>query len=259
MRPRVVFLTPSLGMGGAERWVVEMCRSLRQCDVAGVWPIAPANHPDLVAEVRAMGVPIIVAGERISGDVIISWGVPEPRKMVGPTHMPIIAVAHSGPWPEAPADFFETQAWQANHLVAVSEYAATAFPKRYQPHVNVIYNGLPKERVAVKQGGDVWRERWGVRPGQKVVLQLGRLSAEKRPEKLLSAARFLSDEWVVAFVGDGVLRDDDGEVGAQVRTPSELHRAGPGRGRHLRGGGRGVSPVGSGGDAAGDDRSLAGR
>ena len=88
MKPKVLFLVPGLGLGGAERWVVDLCRHLREFEIAGVWPITRTCHADVVADLRKLGVWIIVPGERIEADIIVTWGVPDPRKCIGPTNRP---------------------------------------------------------------------------------------------------------------------------------------------------------------------------
>lgn len=201
---RLFFMTPSLGLGGAERWIVEMCRVLADFEVVGVWPLHRDAHPDILADLRAMKVPITLPGEKVDADVIISWGIPYPRKYIGPTRTPLVVVSH-GVWPEAPEDFFDSQAYEATHITAVSQAAARAFREKYP--VSVLYNGVPKQRVAVVEDPEVWRTRWRLEPHEKVVLQIGRLSREKKPDRLLEAARWLPADWVPVFCGDGVMKD----------------------------------------------------
>jgi len=205
-KPKILFMTPGLSAGGAEFWVVEMCRHLQMFGVAGVWQVAGTCHPEMIAQLRASGIPIIETGGKVDCDVVIAWGVPDPRKRIGPTPLPLISVSH-GEWPAAPVGYFEDQAWQATHLVAVSRAAAEAFGQRFRAKATVIYNGVDPARLVPRKPAGHFREAWGVSDGHKVVVQVGRLEYEKRPDRLLDAADHLPDDWEVVFVGDGSQRD----------------------------------------------------
>ncbi len=205
-KPRILFLTPGLSSGGAEFWVVEMCRHLKRFEAAGVWPVSKTCKPEPIAELRELGVPIIVAGENLDCDLVVSWGVPDPRKRIGPTTLPLVTVCH-GVWPEAPEGYFDDQAWQSTHVTAVSESAKEAYSPRYRQHATVLYNGVDPDRLAPKRPPDYYRNEWGIEEGRKLAVQVGRLEQEKRPDRLLDAAKHLSEGWDIAFVGDGSLRD----------------------------------------------------
>ena len=218
---RLFFLTPGLELGGAERWIVEMCRVLSDFEIAGVWPLNNHAHPDILADLRALKVPIILPGERVDCDAIISWGIPYPRKYVGPTCKPLVVVSH-GAWPDAPADFFASQAWEATHIAAVSKAAAAGFDAKHD--VRVLYNGVPVERIQPTEPEGYWRQRWRIEPDEKVVLQVGRISHEKRPDRLLQIVQSLPIDWVPVFCGRAIDSHQKEFLGSLVETAKTMGR-----------------------------------
>ncbi len=97
---RVAFLTPSLHIGGAERWILSLARNFERARPAGVVLCAPHYHPDVLEQaarlmpvyvVRKLGDPgetrRLLQRACADADVLITWGVPRlevvTRNLVG--------------------------------------------------------------------------------------------------------------------------------------------------------------------------------
>ena len=212
MRPRVVFFTPGLSIGGAERWVVSLCKHIAGCDVAGIYVAGGSYHASVVAEVRRLGVTLLVPSEEFHCHAIVTWGIPNVRRFTGKTTLPIVEVSHSSSAFPSQVELLAQSAPQATHHVAVSESAVSGFPQSYRNRVTVIENGVDEDRLAVRRD---LRTEWGLSPGHKVALFLGRFAPEKGPDVFLDAVRHLPREWVAVMVGSGELDD---ALQAQART-----------------------------------------
>lgn len=205
---KVVFVTPGLGLGGAERWILTLCQYLpEEIEVAGIYVCHRQYHPFMVREARKLGVPLLVPTERVNCNAVITWGVPNVRQILGPTTVPIIEVSHNTPMLKEQVPYLHQACWNATHWVAVSDAAKESFPGNYRNRVAVIENGVDLERCRSGRGPN-YRALWGVADDEYVVLQLGRLDIAKAPYRLIEAARYLPSNWVPVFVGDGPLRDE---------------------------------------------------
>tara|TARA_R100000808_G_scaffold8956_2_gene24948 strand:+ start:9673 stop:10683 length:1011 start_codon:yes stop_codon:yes gene_type:complete len=200
MKPKAILVTPSLGMGGAEWWMLTLMKYLRAVEVAGIVCTCHNYNAVIVRELRKLKVPILLPTEAVECDVIIGWGGVNIRRMAGPIDIPIVEVAQGAD----PGVVYDS-AWTATHLAAVSEAAKVMYPLGLRQKVTVIENGSDEDRVS-KATQDL-REEWGVKPSERVVAQVGRLVDVKRPEMLIKALKHLPENWIAVFAGDGPLRD----------------------------------------------------
>jgi len=118
-------------------------------------------------------------------------------------------------------------AFRCTPVVAVSDFVAGSVSRRLgylRAQVEVIHNGVPMGAIArgePKKNRREYREKLDLPPNVRVVVQVGRLTAQKGQLHTLEAAALLRDErdllWV--FVGDGPLRSrletKRGELGLQ--------------------------------------------
>jgi len=199
---KVAFLTPSLHVGGAERWIVSLARNFRRCKPVGCFLFGNFFHPKMMAECRRT-MPVLLPGEEVRADVFISWGLARLPEVARHVQVPVVDVSHSdGRW-SSQTTMVRRSCLGASHLAAVSQAAATAFPKILQDRVTVIPNGVEPERVKPRRGRSKQRADWGIPPDRKVALFLGRFAEVKGPERLLAAAEHLPRQWVIGFVGHG--------------------------------------------------------
>lgn len=225
-RPRVVFLTPSLGMGGAERVILSQCRyfSTFGVDVAGVWlhENGPAWGPFL-DELQELQIPVYSTEKRTEdsmrrsatlvesltaamqdADIAISWGLPDAADLLAAAGWtgPHVVVAHGpGPWAERQ---MAVVAPKATHFAAVSRPAVTAFPERYRSQVRVLWNGAETDRIAATVGKDQQRTRWGVLRHETLLGYIGRFSFNKHPEACARAVSELPTNYHALMIGDGI-------------------------------------------------------
>lgn len=186
-RIRVGFITPNLNCGGAERWILSLCKHLPRdrIDVVGIFAngdgtLAPQARQ--ITELYRMS-----AHTRIEEahpmlhrcDVLLVWGVGNLNEIAWNYSGRVVAVSHGAP--ELPWASLNGQLMQpyATHLAAVSEDAARIFTDG-RP-VEVIHNGAEADRAAPRRGRQRTREVLGLPADALVAYYGGRLSPEKRP------------------------------------------------------------------------------
>ena len=205
-RPSVLFCSPGMAIGGAEQWVVTLAKHFRRLRPLGCFVTSPIYSPLLIQQANAIGFPFLSVP--VTCDVILTWGISTIRKYLGPTMTPIVEVAHSCPNLPTSKAHLEQACCQATHLAAVSEAAKRSYPAEWQSLVQVVENGVDRTRLEPKNGAI---EKRGT-----TVVQVGRLSPEKRPQKLVEAAAHLPKSWTVIFVGDGPLLNECVELANKV-------------------------------------------
>lgn len=205
-KPGVMFVSPGLCVGGAEWWMLALAKYMDRLRCCGFLIAGDMVEPLMVNECRSRGIDFVISGEHVDCSVILSWGTSNVRKLVGPTTVPIVEVAHCCAAFNTAIEYMESAAWQANYLTAVSEAAKSAYPLRMRDQVKVIENGADPERVELVKGGQHYRERWGVEG--KIVAYVGRLYPGKGARRLIRASRYLPKGWTTALVGNGPLRDE---------------------------------------------------
>ena len=234
---QVAFLTPTMGLGGAERWIVSLCRAWanrKRVDVRAVSLTAGAQTWEpFCVDLEAMGVPVLGsrtlhedgpnaarAIARLPGaadalraatqgvDVLIHWGVPFAADLIrlAGYRGPSISVSHgSGQWT---LDMTTQAASGSSHFAAVSVPSMRAQPQHVQDRTEVLWNGVDLDRVSVITPRDKMRSQWGVEGDDIVIGYVGRLSDEKNPMAIADAWRGLRGELdgkrvVPVWIGDG--------------------------------------------------------
>ena len=200
---RVGFATPSLGRGGAERWVLTLCKAFSKAiTVPGIitWDIEGALAPEARGYARLFW-PHESEEFFSLCDVVIAWGLYQLPQVKGIESFQgkIIACSHGA---SRQAFHRKTNADMASIpgciMTAVSDAAALSFPDGSD--VTVIPNGVEVERCTPRKGREKTRELLGIPDDAKVALFFGRLGTEKRP-LLLAEAVLQSDEWWGVFCG----------------------------------------------------------
>lgn len=225
-RLKVVFLSPGFFHGGAERWILSLCRWLKH-DVLGVVVEDPSQiDPSMRRDLRQMA-PLLPSSPRYepeikavtnSADVVIAWGISDVSRHLRGSTAPVVWVNHcSGPMA---TPLIKACRNRVNHWVGVAEICRTSFPADLAPRMTVIHNGADIERTTPILGRAATRAKWGLRDDQIAIGYVGRLSPEKRPEAVAEAVACLPSNYVAVLVGGG--RDE-------VNTRAKCERIAPGR------------------------------
>jgi len=232
MKPvKVGFLTPSLMMGGAERWILSLARN---CDPTRIqWTGTVlcewAHSSPKLAEELARYMPIYAGPdyntpttqtethiERFLPDasvpigrlatcseVIISWGTYHLDKMlynyITGSRLRSVSVSHC----EGPAQELAPYEAGATHFVAVCDVAKQIYSPNTQKKCEVIHNGADVHRITPTVPREVVRTSWGFKPTDVLIGYLGRLSPEKNPIAVAKGVKQLPSNYHAVFVGEG--------------------------------------------------------
>ena len=232
---RVAFLTPSLHIGGAERWILSLARNFQSIQPTGVVVCSPHHHPTMLEEAARL-MPVYLtrkygnAAETrrllkracITADVLITWGVPRLGVVTRDLPLPVIDVSHSdGAW-EQQTKMVRRAASGADFHVAVSRCALNAFPEDIRSRAKVIYNGAEVDRVAPRR---VRSAKCGSR-NEKTALFLGRFEKVKGFDRLFEAAQHLPSNWQIVAHGHGSLQTKFRNPHSAIRIEPPLSRVG---------------------------------
>lgn len=234
---RVAFLTPTLGLGGAERWILSLCAAWKGRSRVAVDGIAltvgAQSWEPFCTDAEQMGVPVLAsrvlhsdqpnAGRGITrlpsaddalrqatadADVVIHWGIPSVKALLENVGWkgPSVSVSHgSGQWT---LDMTTQAASGSTHFAAVSRPSMLAQPKHVRERTKILWNGVDPSRVKVTLPRDAMRSTWGLRDDDIAIGYVGRLSDEKRPMAIAHAWMGLGGKIdgrrvVPLWIGDG--------------------------------------------------------
>jgi glycosyltransferase involved in cell wall biosynthesis len=231
-RPKIGWLTPFAPMGGAERHLCDLIRHTRnRLDWIGACVLNKAHVNDaMLDEIRTL-VPVYTEPGPVvlNSELILTWSAAHLGRFVprGADAPLLILISHSdGSDPYTPLVLAQGER-DIDHYVAVSANALDAIPAHRRRDAVVISNGVDPARVAVTIDREEVRRSWGIRPGQKVVGYLGRMSIEQKdPGALARAVAWLPEEWVGVGIGDGIgMGDDYGRIRKNARrlAPGRVH------------------------------------
>lgn len=204
---RVGFLSPGFGLGGAERWILALCRNFSPDVVVSVIVIESVNHVnhDLLAKLpRATRV--LYGNEHIQDaldvcDVCISWGSPYMLQHTKGHRTPVVAVAHGASMENDYSKniMFAAQEAGVKHFAGVNEACRAVFPAGVLPRI--IANGAEPERVVPTLSRAVARKILGIRSGEQLLLYAGRIMPDKMVARLPYVAKELGSSWQLRMVG----------------------------------------------------------
>jgi glycosyltransferase involved in cell wall biosynthesis len=214
---RVSYITPTMGMGGAERWILALCKAWSDGTEVAVKCIALTSggqswEPFCREAVRA-GVPVYGstqlhpsqpnAAEFIQRfddakeplrrattdvDVVLHWGIHsigDLLRSVGYSG-PSVSVSHGSLAATRP--LLEAAASGSTHFAAVSQKAAEAYPEHLWPRVETLWNGCEVDRIVPTRSRDLVRAEWGCDPNDLLIGHVGRLAFDKNPLAVAHAA-----------------------------------------------------------------------
>lgn len=210
-KPKVAIITPSLGMGGAERWVITLAKFFNKLDPYLILNLSGQSDPILLEEVPSRTK--IISGLYLSSDniinvlreadAIISWCFNLDLRLKDKLKCPTIDVSHSDPTWENHKSLIEYTEKSSKYHVGVSKVAASAYKKN---NSDVIYNGIDTERLKEVKGRIEQRKEWGCE-NDKIVIFLSRLSEEKNPKILLDCSDLFDESWKFLFVNTGSIKN----------------------------------------------------
>lgn len=252
---RVAFLTPSLGQGGAERWIVDLCRHLPACDVdvrsawlidggqswqpvidelvslgVGVYggPNLMLGRPNAVSGINRIGPHLASLSAALTDvDIAITWGLPGIQDLMRGSGFTGLVIVVSHGEADDTAGLLRGSMAGATHFAAVSTAARSAFQKQIQPQVKVIWNGCNTDRLQLIQGRAVQRSLWGLADDEIAIGYLGRLHNDKRPLVAVQAAAVCGPKFRPVLIGEGlhqveILREARRIVGDRLIAPGPI-------------------------------------
>ena len=211
MKPKIAFITPALGLGGAERWILTLCKYFKNVDVKKIINLSGKNDEKLLKEASKYTnvlsdnfflKPELIKKELENIDVVISWGYTASLNLSKECKCISIDVAHSDPSWNNHKNLTSITEKKSKYHVGVSKTAASSFSKNIES--KVIYNGIDVERIKPNIDREKQRDIWGVK-NKKVVFFSGRLSDEKNPFALIDAVKYFNDDWIFVFISNGQL------------------------------------------------------
>ena len=232
---KAAMVTPNLSLGGAERWLVDLITHTaanQQIKWTGVAVSSFGGLDRRLAQELYGKVPIFANKRAVKvenplpfdwssvdrptspdfretvkqaccgADVVVTWGNPHLGFWFENVRAPVICCSHTT-LKESPLQPISG----VHALAAVSEAAMTYFDGRMGGVLltrRVIYNGVNPNRVSMRYRKEETLCKWGLQPGTRLVGFLGRQSPEKNPQAAADACRELPEEYVAAYVGNGI-------------------------------------------------------
>ena len=209
---RVGLWSHCLGLGGAEVWQLALARGVDPDVVAwmGAAVIDDRRHANSRMD-RELGsiMPVgygLEAAKALaeSCDVIVSWAVTDVSTLKAGLEYPpsVVMACHfpsESPW--GPGTDFLLRG--VDRFVAVSELAVASTPSSIRDRLEVIWNAVDPDRLAIGRDRATMRGSWNVPTGAPVAGYIGRLAPEKDPDAMLRLATELPEPWHVVIVGEG--------------------------------------------------------
>jgi glycosyltransferase involved in cell wall biosynthesis len=215
-KPKVALITPSLGMGGAERWIVTLARFFKRLDPYLILNLSGQSDSILLDEIpnttkvisSFYSNPKKIIDVLSDADAVISWCFNLNISLKNNLKCPTIDVSHSDPSWNDHSWLIEQTSERSKYHVGVSKVAASAFKKNDS---TVIYNGIDTERLKEFKGRIKQREEWYCE-NKKVVIFLSRLSEEKNPRILIECSELFDESWKFLFVDVGSLKKEFNKI-----------------------------------------------
>ena len=213
MKPKIAFITPALGLGGAERWILTLTKYFKNVDVKKIINLSGRSDKNLLTEACSLTDVVIknfnnnqeeLENELKDIDVVISWAYTLDFDIKNNKKYISIDVAHSDPSWENQKNLTLLTEEKSKYHVGVSKTAASSFSEKIKP--KIIYNGIDTQRIKPTIKRSDQRKIWDVE-NKKVVFFSGRLSQEKNPLALVSSINYFDDSWIFIFISNGIMLD----------------------------------------------------
>jgi len=206
---RVGFFSPSLMLGGAERWIVSLATGLNPeyFDPLAIAIQEPNDVHPIVANRLENRVPILHGPTHFAdlasrAEVIIAWGGCDISATANYSCKIVYVSQGQCAWTH---NVIRRALPYATHHVAVSKAASMAFPDRSK--VKIIYNAVDESRCECRTPREIQRRQWSVLPHEKLIGYVGRPSDEKNPLACVHAARVMGPPYRPLLCGGGPYTD----------------------------------------------------
>lgn len=214
----VALLSPSLGTGGAERWMATLVHSTDPRRVRWVGLLATPGAPvdeRMHRELRAL-LPIVSLDQPATpadadvrefrlpaairaADVLVSWGIGDLAPFLGAFDGLVVHVSHAS----GIFGVHDTPAAPTLRNVAVSRRALSSIHPSSRAAATVLYNGVDSRRCRPVRSRAEVRARWGLGARDVAIGFVGRFDWRKDPLAAARAIATLGPRYVPVYVGAG--------------------------------------------------------
>ncbi len=224
-KTRVGLIAPCVGVGGADALMLGLVQHAFNIEFTGLAvtrDVQPFQY-EWMKKMVGNKLPLHVSKEFYSGltneitrhksvgdciyhacknaDVIMTWSVHELMDNWPNLDIPVITYSQNMD------DYSKEVAIKnmpiAHYFAACSKMSADVYPEEVRKDVYIMYNAIDPARVAPRKGRETQRKVWMIKEENKVLLFMGRLVKEKRPQSLIQAICNLPEEWVGVYCGLG--------------------------------------------------------
>lgn len=205
----VVIWVPVLHVGGADQWVVSLCKYFARRKVRPLAVVVRDRRevdPLMVARMPS-DVPLLFGQQAFApsaehADAVVSWGLPDlPMLSKGIRgKKPVFHVLHH------PSDYKRPDLLFTKDVGIRQVAVCPGFAE--QLGIECVENGADVDRVLPLGDRDMERERLGLKASDKVILYVGRFSKEKNVPGLIDAFRLLPKNYHLILAGPHIHRPD---------------------------------------------------
>lgn len=199
-KARVGIISPSLILGGANRWNIMMMQHLdwrTKLECAGFLYMFKADAEflaEMPSHVRVFQRDQME--EFLSGvDIVLIWGIYD-LSFLRSYHGKVIYVAHA-------VEKFGDWVRVATHYTAVSQFAALSYPEDLRSKVSIQYNGISSQHCEIKQSREQVRQQWGLGNEEIAVGFVAKPVWTKHPLAIPIAVSALGKPFRAVMVGGG--------------------------------------------------------
>jgi len=222
---RVGFLTPSLLLGGAERWLLALAQECDREAISWVGTALLHGAPSDSRLCRALCGRMPIYGGPVRGDgphdrtyvtrlrtaqraidliaeraqVIIAWGLSNLTAVLPRFPGRVVLVAHGSDAASRAA--MRASEPRATDFAAVSEPSKASFSDHARSQAVILHNGVDVARCAPTMGRQAQRALWGCSQQHTLIGHVGRLGREKCPHAAAWAAHHLGGDCRAVYVG----------------------------------------------------------
>lgn len=196
---KVAFLSPSMNLGGAERWIISLCRNFDPFRMVAHYVLVKDSKyssdlmkswlPKHVRLLDADRLPEVM--EQV--DFLISWGCLDLPQRVKGFAARVIDVQHGTLGFSNQKEFAAAGVKSGAHLACVHETCLLNFEEKDRERVTVIQNGADEDRLIPN--------RPPTKDRPKTVLFIGRYDSVKNLDGLARAILYLPHDWHLVAAG----------------------------------------------------------